>query len=143
VITYYGTLMAGGIVIQVNPLYTERELEHQLQDSGAKFIVCLDILVPRVNKVRGNTDLEHIIVSAIKDYLPFPKNLVYPFIQKRQHKMSVNVVETETTHLWNKMIANTTANYQKIEIDHNEDVELIQYTGVYTDYTIDILLTQY
>src|SRR5699024_10722110 len=45
VITYYGTLIAGGIVVQVNPLYTERELEYQLKDSGAKFIVCLDILV--------------------------------------------------------------------------------------------------
>ncbi|HLR60174.1 MAG TPA: long-chain-fatty-acid--CoA ligase [Pseudogracilibacillus sp.] len=143
VITYYGTLMAGGIVIQVNPLYTERELEHQLQDSGAKFIVCLDILVPRVNKVRGNTDLEHIIVSAIKDYLPFPKNLVYPFIQKRQHKMSVNVVETETTHLWNKMIANTTANYQKIEIDPHVDVALIQYTGGTTGHPKGVMLTHF
>lgn len=143
VITYYGTLMAGGIVIQVNPLYTERELEHQLQDSGAKFIVCLDILVPRVNKVRSNTDLEHIIVSAIKDYLPFPKNLVYPFIQKRQHKMSVNVVETETTHLWNKMIANTTANYQEIEIDPHVDVALIQYTGGTTGHPKGVMLTHF
>lgn len=143
VITYYGTLMAGGIVIQVNPLYTERELEHQLQDSGAKFIVCLDILVPRVNKVRSNTDLEHIIVSAIKDYLPFPKNLVYPFIQKRQHKMSVNVVETETTHLWNKMIANTTANYQEIEINPHVDVALIQYTGGTTGHPKGVMLTHF
>src|SRR5699024_8920110 len=52
VITYYGTLIAGGIVVQVNPLYTERELEYQLKDIGAKFIVCLDILVSRVYKVR-------------------------------------------------------------------------------------------
>lgn len=143
VITYYGTLMAGGIVIQVNPLYTERELEHQLQDSGAKVIVCLDILVPRVNKVRDNTDLEHVIVSAIKDYLPFPKKLVYPFIQKRQHKMSVNVVETETTHLWNKMIANTTANYQEIEIDPHVDVALIQYTGGTTGRPKGVMLTHF
>src|SRR5690625_3712338 len=43
VISYYGALMAGGIVVQTNPLYTERELEYQMIDSGAKYIVCLDI----------------------------------------------------------------------------------------------------
>src|SRR5699024_5194294 len=81
--------------------------------------------------------------SAIKDYLPFPKNLVYPFIQKRQHKMSVNVVETETTHLWNKMIANTTANYQEIEIDPHVDVALIQYTGGTTGHPKGVMLTHF
>ena len=66
VITYYGALLAGGIVVQVNPLYTERELEYQLKDSGAKFIICLDILLPRVSKVKDNTDLDHIIVTELK-----------------------------------------------------------------------------
>src|SRR5699024_11565046 len=49
VITYYGALMAGGVVVQVNPLFTERELTHMVEDSGAKFIMCLDILLPRVS----------------------------------------------------------------------------------------------
>src|SRR5699024_9444229 len=80
VITYYGALMAGGVVVQVNPLFTERELTHMVEDSGAKFIMCLDILLPRVSNVRENTSLEHVIVTKIADYLPFPKNIVYPFI---------------------------------------------------------------
>src|SRR5699024_12457301 len=58
VITYYGALMAGGVVVQVNPLFTERELTHMVEDSGAKFIMCLDILLPRVSNVRENTSLE-------------------------------------------------------------------------------------
>src|SRR5690625_1426484 len=70
VISYYGALMAGGIVVQTNPLYTPRELKYQLKDSGATFIVCLDIMLPRVQKVQGETELEHIIVAEIKDYLP-------------------------------------------------------------------------
>src|SRR5699024_950363 len=69
VITYYGALMAGGVVVQVNPLYTERELKYQLQDSGATFIICLDILLPRVSNVRGNTALEHVVVTKVSDYL--------------------------------------------------------------------------
>src|SRR5699024_2451833 len=99
VITYYGTLIAGGIVVQVNPLYTERELEYQLKDSRAKFIVSLDILVPRVNKERGKTDIEQVIVGTIKDYLPFPKNIVYPSVQKKQYNISINVVEIKITHI--------------------------------------------
>lgn len=73
VISYFGILMAGGIVVQTNPLYTERELEYQMKDSGAKAIITLDILYPRASKVMPQTDLQHIIVTAIKDYLPFPK----------------------------------------------------------------------
>src|SRR5699024_3301285 len=87
VISYYGALMVGGVVVQTNPLYTERELEYQMKDSGAEFIVCLDILLPRVESIRDQTEIEHVIVAEIKDYLPFPKNLMYPFIQKRQYNM--------------------------------------------------------
>ncbi|MEH6944350.1 long-chain fatty acid--CoA ligase, partial [Bacillus sp. JJ722] len=65
------------VVVQTNPLYMEREVEYQMKDSGAKVIITLDILFPRVSSVKNNTDLEHIIVTAIKDYLPFPKNLIY------------------------------------------------------------------
>lgn len=143
VITYYGTLMAGGIVVQVNPLYTERELEYQLKDSGATFIVCLDILLPRVNNIKSNTNIKHTIVTAIKDYLPFPKNIIYPFVQKRQHKMTVNVAETKTTHIWKNMIENTTENYQKVEINPFEDLALIQYTGGTTGYPKGVMLTHY
>lgn len=129
VVTYYGTLMAGGIVVQVNPLYTERELAYQMKDSGAKFIVCLDILLPRVSKVKEETDLEHIIVTRIADYLPFPKNLIYPFIQKREYNIVVKVEETDDTHVWKNVIANSPAEYQEVEIDPEEDLALLQYTG--------------
>lgn len=82
VIAYYGVLFAGGIVVQTNPLYTERELQYQMEDSGAKVILSLDILYPRITKVIKRTKIENVIITAIKDYLPFPKNLIYPFIQK-------------------------------------------------------------
>ncbi len=56
VISYFGILMAGAIVVQTNPLYTERELEYQMKDSGAKAIITLDILYPRVSKVMPQTE---------------------------------------------------------------------------------------
>lgn len=51
-IAYFGILYVGGIVVQTNPLYTERELEYQMKDSGAKVIISLDILFPRISKIR-------------------------------------------------------------------------------------------
>ena len=53
VISFYGILLAGGIVVQTNPLYTERELEYQMKDSGAKVIISLDILFPRISKIKA------------------------------------------------------------------------------------------
>src|SRR5699024_12066976 len=116
VITYYGALMAGGVVVQVNPLYTERELKYQLQDSGATFIICLDILLPRVSNVRGKTELEHVVVTKVGDYLPFPKNNAYPIIQKKQVTMAVDIQETEDTDYLNHIIESVSEAYEPVEI---------------------------
>lgn len=143
VISYYGTMMAGGIVVQTNPLYTPRELKYQMQDSGAKVIVCLDILLPRVQQVQDETDLEHVIVAEIKDYLPFPKNVIYPFIQKRQYGISVKVEHTETIHKWKKIFELAEPTYEEVEIDPKEDVALLQYTGGTTGHPKGVMLTHY
>ena len=81
VIAYYGILFTGAIVVETNPLYTERELEFQLVDSGSVAIVCLDLLYPRVNRVKESTPLKWTIVTGIADYLPFPKNTFYSLSQ--------------------------------------------------------------
>src|SRR5690625_4065128 len=141
VITYYGTLLAGGTVVQVNPLFTERELEYLMKDSGAKFIVCLDILVPRVTAVKEKTDLEHVIVTRIADYLPFTKNLIYQFIQKREYNLVVKVEESADTHVWRNIIKHTTEDYKEIEIDTENDLALLQYTGGTTGKPKGVMLT--
>ncbi len=143
VISYYGALLAGGTVVQVNPLYTERELKYQLNDSGANFIICLDILLPRVSAIREETDLQHVVVTRVADYLPFPKNVVYPFIQKREYNMVVKVTPTENTHIWKEVIASGTENYQSIPIDPKEDVALLQYTGGTTGKPKGVMLTHH
>ena len=143
VIVYYGAMMAGGVVVQVNPLFTERELSYQMNDSGAKFIVCLDILLPRVSAVKDETDLEHILVTRIADYLPFPKNLIYPFIQKRQYNLVVKVEESEHLHDFKNVIANTSTDYTPVDINPKEDLALLQYTGGTTGKPKGVMLTHY
>ncbi|TFB24975.1 long-chain-fatty-acid--CoA ligase [Filobacillus milosensis] len=141
VIAYYGALLGGGIVVQTNPLYTERELEYQLKDSGAKFLVCLDILLPRATNVKDQTDVKDIIVTGIKDYLPFPKNLIYPFIQKREYNIVVKPEHGGGTHLWTKMLDEASGQYEKHDIDPLEDLALLQYTGGTTGYPKGVMLT--
>lgn len=141
VISYFGILIAGGIVVQTNPLYTERELEYQMKDSGAKAIITLDILYPRASKVMPQTNLQHIIVTAIKDYLPFPKNLVYPFIQKKQYGIVVNVKHEGNTHLFKEIIKIKPNKLVEYDFDFEEDVALLQYTGGTTGSPKGVMLT--
>ncbi|MFC0522397.1 AMP-binding protein [Pontibacillus salicampi] len=143
VISYYGVLLAGGIVVQTNPLYMERELEYQLKDSGARMIVCLDILYPKVTNVKGKTDLEHVIVTGIKDYLPFPKNMIYPMIQKRQYKMVVHPEHGGDTHLFESIILESDGDVTPVDIDSKEDLALLQYTGGTTGYPKGVMLTHF
>ncbi|TYS86037.1 long-chain-fatty-acid--CoA ligase [Rossellomorea aquimaris] len=141
VIAYYGILYAGGIVVQTNPLYMEREIEYQMKDSGAKVMLTLDILYPRVSKVMKNTGLEHIIVTAIKDYLPFPKNLIYPFIQKKQYGIVVKIDHSGQNHLFTEIMKTAKPESTDHEFDFENDVALLQYTGGTTGFPKGVMLT--
>jgi len=141
VISYFGTLIAGGIVVQTNPLYTERELEYQMKDSGAKAIITLDILYPRVSKVMPQTNLQHIIVTAIKDFLPFPKNLVYPYIQKKQYGIVVKVKHEGSSHLLSEILKTAPKELIQYNFTPEDDIALLQYTGGTTGSPKGVMLT--
>jgi long-chain acyl-CoA synthetase len=85
IIAYYGTLKAGAICVPTNPLYTERELTHQVKDSGSKVLVTLDLdlTLSKVNAVKDAAGLERIVVGRVSDFLPFPKSLLYPLVKRK------------------------------------------------------------
>lgn len=141
VIGYYGALYAGAIVVQTNPLYTEREISYQMKDSGAKAILALDILFPRISKVIKDTDLENIIITGIKDYLPFPKNMVYPYIQKKQYGFTVKVEHRGMNHLFTEIMKVAKAEPINVEFNFEEDIALLQYTGGTTGFPKGVMLT--
>src|SRR5690625_1408464 len=140
-IAYFGILYSGAIVVQTNPLYTERELKYQMVNSGAKAIIALDILYPRVSNIVKETSLEHVIITGIKDYLPFPKNLIYPFIQKREHGISVKVEHRGINHLYTEVMKIAKADPIRTEFDFEEDIALLQYTGGTTGPPKGVMLT--
>ncbi|WP_274364155.1 long-chain-fatty-acid--CoA ligase [Paenibacillus thermotolerans] len=142
VIAYFGTLLAGGIVVQTNPLYKEHELRHQLEDSGAKAIVVLNLLFKRVQTVLPRTRLRHIIVTSIADYLPFPKNLLYPIKVKRdgQH---VDVPYSDDILAFKRLLATSPATPIHEQVDAERDTALLQYTGGTTGISKGVMLTHF
>jgi len=142
-ISFYGILFAGGIVVQVNPLFTEREIAFQLKDAGAKFIIVLDMLFNRVKNVEKETDLRHIIVTGIKDYLPFPKNLLYPMVQKRQKTVPPKVEHEGRHHLFAEIMKRAEAKDIPDEVNPKEDVAILQYTGGTTGFPKGVMLTHF
>ena len=85
-ILFFATLKAGGIVVNVNPLYVERELTHLIEDSGAEIIATCDIadIQARVLKVAGETGIRHVISCPVADALPMVKGFAYRLVKRRE-----------------------------------------------------------
>ncbi len=140
VIAYYGTLLVGGIAVMTNPLYVPREIEHQLTDSGANIIVTMDALVERVHKAMERKPLQYTIVTSMKDYLPFPKNVLYP-IKAKKDGMAANVEYNEHILSFVSLLKNSVETPVEVPVDPEHDLALIQYTGGTTGFAKGVMLT--
>lgn len=78
VLTYYAALHLGAVVVLMNPLFSPKEIRHQLLDSGARFFVILDHLLPKAEEALEGADLEQVIVARLTDCLPWPLSWLYP-----------------------------------------------------------------
>jgi long-chain acyl-CoA synthetase len=85
VVAAYGAWRAGAVAVMNNPLYTDRELEHQFNDSGSTCLVALDVLMPRMIALRDKTKIRKIFSCHIRDYLPFPKKQLFAIKMKHMH----------------------------------------------------------
>lgn len=139
-IAFYGVLYAGAIIVQTNPLYTERELEYQLQDSGAKAIITLKALYPRVANIRQRTELEHIITTGVEDYLPFPKNKIYPSIERRKTKVIVDFPKDSQISDFKQIVDQEQGELTEYDFAF-DDVAVLQYTGGTTGPPKGVMLT--
>lgn len=137
VISYYASLYLGAVVVQVNPMYTERELLHLLTDSGATTIICLDIQFDRIEKVQLKTDLQRIIVTSVAEYLPLRKKLLYPLTQKSLPKIP------QQDHVYRfQNLLHLIPSANSIETSkQSDDLALLQYTGGTTGLAKGTMLT--
>lgn len=148
VISYYGVLLAGAVVVQTNPLYVERELEHQLADSGAVAIITIDLLYARLSRVRGEQpdagpvqQLRHVIVTSMKDGLPFPKNMLYPIKQRREGFRSAIPYGKHGVIAYRKLFAGLPPEVQLPPPAAGDELAALQYTGGTTGTPKGVMLT--
>ncbi|MDL5375562.1 AMP-binding protein [Exiguobacterium mexicanum] len=138
VISFYAVLYAGGTVVQTNPLYTEHELENLITDSGASIIVTLDLLYPKSLRVKQKTDVKTIITTSIADYLPFPKNKLYPIKVKRENNIVIDTTGSVAFKDYKQFDPIT-----PVTVDPKEDVAVLQYTGGTTGLPKGVMLTHF
>ncbi|WP_019120245.1 long-chain-fatty-acid--CoA ligase [Brevibacillus massiliensis] len=140
VIAYYAVLFAGAVVVQTNPLYTERELGYHLSDSGATVIVALDTLYHRIRQVQPQTQLKHVILTSIGDFLPMFKKMLYPLVQRSKGERQ-RISFTHEVERFTHLLAESSASPVHVEIDPDEDLALLQYTGGTTGVPKGVMLT--
>lgn len=140
VIAYYGVLRSGAVAVMTNPMYVPREIEYQFNDSGAKVAILLDALWMKNSRpIRDRLPCEHYILTAIKDYLPFPKNFLFPLVGKKTGM--VVKVPSEPGVLWlQELLARTPPNPPSISWNM-DDLCNLQYTGGTTGVSKGAMLT--
>ena len=139
VVSYYAILKIGGIVVMNNPLYSDRELEHQFNDSNSKLLITLDLLGNRMIDLRPKTGIREIIYTSIGDYLPFPKNLLFPLVAKKK-KLAAAVKSAENVFKWKAVLAGGYNRVPTADLSF-DDTAMYQYTGGTTGVSKGVILT--
>ncbi len=139
-VALFGALRAGLTVVNTNPLYTPRELEHQLKDSGAVGIVVLANFAHVVERVQKNTRLRQIIVSEVGDLLHFPRNIVLSWGARWLKHMVPAYSLPDAISFREALQRGAHASFAAVQIA-NTDLALLQYTGGTTGVAKGVMLT--
>ncbi|MBW1889456.1 MAG: long-chain fatty acid--CoA ligase [Deltaproteobacteria bacterium] len=127
----------GAVSVQNNPLYTERELAYQLDDSDSRIIITLTLLVPRMQKIKSQTKLEKIVGCHIHSFLPFPKKQLFPFVKKDMYR---KIESTDDVMVFSDLLARYPADSVEDQSSW-EEMGAILYTGGTTGVSKGVMLS--
>ncbi len=139
-IAVFGALRAGMTVVNTNPLYTPRELEHQLSDSGATVIVIVENFAHVLAEVIANTKVKHVIVTGVGDLLRFPKSAIVNFVIRKVRKQVPPYRLPGAISFRSVLAAGAGLELKHVEVEH-EDIAFLQYTGGTTGVSKGAMLT--
>lgn len=139
-VALFGILRAGATVVNVNPLYTPRELEHQLKDSGARIIVILENFAHTLEQVLHNTQVEHVLTTRIGDMLSPIKRGLVNFVVKHVKKMVPEWKIPSAVSFRHVLHEGKWQTLDPVALDH-EDIAFLQYTGGTTGVAKGAVLT--
>lgn len=135
-----GLIRAGCIIVNINPLYTARELEHQLKDSGAEAIIVLENFAVTLEKVINNTNIKHVIVSTIGDMLGPIKGQLINFVARKIKKIVPSFHIPNSVGFQQVLNQGSELNFSEVE-HHHQDIAFLQYTGGTTGPSKGAVLT--
>ena len=126
-IAFYAALKVGAIVVNTNPLYTPREMQHQFSDSGAETVILLNTFYPKLQEIQAHTQIKRVIICRINDFIGFPSNRLVKRAQAKEGQW-VDVREGNGVYLMTSLLAKYAATPPRIEVKP-DDIALFQYTG--------------
>lgn len=138
-ICIFGSMLAGMIVVNVNPLYTSREMEHQFNDSGAKALVIVENFCSELQECVSKTGIKHVIVTKIADLFPQPKQFIVNLVIKHIKKM-VPAYSIPNTIDFRELVKDQSVKSKPI-YPKNTDTAFLQYTGGTTGVSKGAVLT--
>ncbi|MCY7296821.1 long-chain-fatty-acid--CoA ligase FadD [Alteromonas sp. a30] len=139
-IALFGVLRAGMTVVNVNPMYTNRELKHQLNDSGAKAIIIVENFAHTLAEVIAETPTNLVITTQIGDMLPIPKRWIVNFVVKKVKKMVPDFNLPSRKTFQSALSEGQKQSYKRPELT-GEDLAFLQYTGGTTGVSKGAMLT--
>jgi long-chain acyl-CoA synthetase len=139
-VAIFGILRAGFTVVNCNPLYTPRELEHQLKDSGAKAIVVVENFANTLESCIAKTEVKHVITTQLGDMLGFPKSLIVNWVIKHKKKM-VPAFNLPNAIKFNDALKRGASQSYVKPIIASSDIAFLQYTGGTTGVSKGAILT--
>lgn len=139
-IAIFSILRAGMVVVNTNPLYTARELKHQMNDSGTEAIIIVENFCHILEEVIDETPIKHVIVTRMGDMLPFPKSAIINFVVKRIKKL-VPAYSLPGAVAFNKALKlGAQHRFETVHTNH-DDIAFLQYTGGTTGISKGAVLT--
>jgi long-chain acyl-CoA synthetase len=139
-VAVFGILRAGLCVVNVNPLYTPRELEHQLKDSGARAILIMENFAATLEEVLDSTDVQTVMVTGVGDMFPFPKNMITNFVVRKIKKMVPSFDLPSAVPFQRTLKEGRWHTLEPVELNH-DDLAFLQYTGGTTGVSKGAMLT--
>ncbi len=139
-VALFGTLRAGLTVVNVNPLYTPRELEHQLNDSGSTVIVIIENFAHTLQEVLARTPVKTVVTTELGDLFSFPKRLLVNFVVKRVKKMVPAWTMPGTVPFRQALSQGVGQTLTDVPLNH-DDIAFLQYTGGTTGVSKGAMLT--